>query len=234
MLGRSLISFTSITFCFLRASFFFFCSSYLYLPKSRILQTGGSAVGAISTRSKPASAAAASASLRETIPIMVPRSSISLTRATPISSLIRGPSRVGIRLIGGLGIYILLFAVDHVSLGSAVPILCRGDRRLLRQSSNRLAERKGFLRIRAQPAHHDRTVGGLAAADNQHHRDFRKAVLAHLIRDFFAPQIGLGAQPGGGAHTGNLGDHLQQPAIVHRGAAGGTTGGDDLDAAAVD
>src|ERR1700755_3396028 len=54
MLGRSLISLTSMIFCFLRASFFFFCSSYLYLPKSRILQTGGAAFGAIFTISAPA------------------------------------------------------------------------------------------------------------------------------------------------------------------------------------
>src|SRR5438128_304887 len=66
MLGRNLISLTSMIFCFLRASFFFFCSSYLNLPKSRILQTGGSALGATSTRSRPASAAISSASLRAT------------------------------------------------------------------------------------------------------------------------------------------------------------------------
>src|SRR3979411_46309 len=54
MLGRSLISLTSTSFWRLRASFFFFCSSYLNLPKSRILHTGGSAPGAVSTQSTAA------------------------------------------------------------------------------------------------------------------------------------------------------------------------------------
>src|SRR3974390_872806 len=74
MLGRSLISLTSITFCFLRASFFFFCSSYLNLPKSRILQTGGSAAAATSTRSSPASLAPADAAARSVTPPRLPRS----------------------------------------------------------------------------------------------------------------------------------------------------------------
>ena len=45
MPGRSLISLTSMTFCFLRASAAFFWLSYLKRPKSRILQTGGAAFG---------------------------------------------------------------------------------------------------------------------------------------------------------------------------------------------
>jgi hypothetical protein len=39
-------------FCFLRASASRFCVSYLNLPKSMILQTGGTAVGEISTKIK--------------------------------------------------------------------------------------------------------------------------------------------------------------------------------------
>src|SRR5439155_26186004 len=113
MLGRNLISLTSMIFCFLRASFFFFCSSYLNLPKSRILHTGGSAFGAISTRSRPALAAMVSASLRPTTPTIWPFSSTRRTRMPPISSLIRGPSRVGVKLRGGLGMYNLLLAVDR-------------------------------------------------------------------------------------------------------------------------
>jgi hypothetical protein len=37
-----------MTFCFLRASLRFFWASYLNFPMSRILQTGGSALGEIS------------------------------------------------------------------------------------------------------------------------------------------------------------------------------------------
>ena len=43
----------STTVCLRFASPCFFFSSYLYLPKSRILQTGGSALGLTSTRSRP-------------------------------------------------------------------------------------------------------------------------------------------------------------------------------------
>ena len=84
MLGRSLISLISMTFCFLRASFFFFCSSYLNLPKSRILQTGGSALGEISTRSSPTSAAMLMASRVDTTPIMSPFSPTRRTCGTLI------------------------------------------------------------------------------------------------------------------------------------------------------
>ena len=62
MFGRILISLTSMTFCFFLASFFFFWASYLNFPKSRILQTGGSAFGDTSTRSRPYSSARANAS----------------------------------------------------------------------------------------------------------------------------------------------------------------------------
>src|SRR5690606_18565618 len=52
VLGRSLISLTS-TIVYLRfVSRFFRLSSYLYFPKSRILQTGGCPLGLISTKSR--------------------------------------------------------------------------------------------------------------------------------------------------------------------------------------
>ena len=51
--GRSLISLISTTVCLRFASPAFFFSSYLYLPKSRILHTGGSDLGFTSTRSSP-------------------------------------------------------------------------------------------------------------------------------------------------------------------------------------
>ena len=55
--GRSLISLMSTTAWLRLACAAFFFSSYLYLPKSRILHTGGSALGLISTRSSPCSCA---------------------------------------------------------------------------------------------------------------------------------------------------------------------------------
>ena len=57
MPGLSLISLISTIFWRLRCSDDFFCSRKRNLPKSRILQTGGVALGTISTRSRPASSA---------------------------------------------------------------------------------------------------------------------------------------------------------------------------------
>src|SRR6202007_2789578 len=85
-------------FCFLRASFLRFCSSYLYLPMSRILQTGGEAVGEISTRSKPASSALRRAVSRSTTPKFSPTAPIRRTVRESIWWLTRGPS-----LDGGAG-----------------------------------------------------------------------------------------------------------------------------------
>jgi len=63
------IPFTSTFFCF----FFWvrdcFCCSYLNLPQSIILQTGGAAFGDISTRSKPSSSASLRASDKGTTPM---------------------------------------------------------------------------------------------------------------------------------------------------------------------
>src|SRR6202035_2348467 len=61
----TLISLISMTFCFFLASFFFFCCSYLNLPKSRIFTTGGSAFGLISSRSRPATKSSDSALQRD-------------------------------------------------------------------------------------------------------------------------------------------------------------------------
>src|SRR5260370_11066469 len=197
MLGRSFISLTSIIFCFFRASFFFFCSSYLNLPKSRILHTGGSAPGAISTRSRPAFKAMVSASLRPTTPTMLPRSSTRRTFIAPISSLMRGPSRVGVIFIGGLGMYALLSLVEHSRLGSTRQLRLAGRGCLILQSSNGVAQRKGFLRRAAEPAQRDGTLLRLAPADDEHQRDLGQAVLAHLVADLLVAGIGDDAQPGG-------------------------------------
>jgi hypothetical protein len=58
-------------------------------------------------------------SLRETIPTMSPRSSTKRICVTEISPLIRGPSRVGVVLKGGLAIYVLLRLSNHTVPGFA-------------------------------------------------------------------------------------------------------------------
>src|SRR5262249_12053537 len=205
MLGRSLISLTSMIFCFLRASFFFFCASYLNLPKSRILQTGGSAFGAISTRSSPTLAAMRSASLRPTIPTMLPRSSTRRTRGTPISSLIRGPSRVGVKFSGILAIYALLSPVGRRLLGSQHPLRRRRNGGLPRQSSNRIAERKGFLVGAAEPADRDRSASRLTLPDDKHDRNFDQAVLANFVGNRLVSGIEDDPQPVCRAFSDHLG-----------------------------
>src|SRR3954468_19326596 len=104
MLGRILISLISCVFCDLRARLAFFWASYLYLPTSRNLQTGGSALGDTSTRSRPTSAACSIASAVSITPRFSPFSSITRTLGTVMNSLKRGPlsgGAVGPRVRGG-------------------------------------------------------------------------------------------------------------------------------------
>src|SRR5579863_8149025 len=197
MPGRSLISLTSMTFCFLRASFLRFCSSYLNLPKSRILHTGGSALGDTSTRSRPASMARARASFRGTTPSISPRSLTRRTRGTLISSLMRGPS-----LRGGGGAW-----VERGGMRQLLTCCGRRGRRrrpgLSAQSSDGLAEFKEFLIFGAQTPDRDAPVFGFAAADHQQSRYLGEAVLAHLVVNLFVGKIDPDTQPRGrtgGAH----------------------------------
>src|SRR5690606_13741168 len=67
----------------------------------RILQTGGSAFGEISTRSSPASSALVSASRADITPSISPASSIRRMRGALIWSLIRGSSGLGARVSRG-------------------------------------------------------------------------------------------------------------------------------------
>ncbi len=66
-------------------------------------QTGGLAVGDISTKSNPSSSAARRASLVDTIPAWLPSTSIKRTSGTVICSLIR--ARSFSRLVGALMVY---------------------------------------------------------------------------------------------------------------------------------
>ena len=65
--------------CFRLASFSRFVSSYLYCPKSRNLTTGGAAIGATSTRSRPRSCAIARACGVGMTPSWAPSSSTTRT-----------------------------------------------------------------------------------------------------------------------------------------------------------
>src|SRR6478735_7416636 len=105
MFGRILISLISCVFCDLRARFAFFCASYLNLPTSRNLATGGSAFGDTSTRSSPSSAACSIASRVYITPRFSPSWSITRTFGLWIHSLKRGPfiggAWFGRRIVGG-------------------------------------------------------------------------------------------------------------------------------------
>lgn len=68
-----------------------FCAaSYLNLPKSMSLHTGGFAIGATSTRSRSASTANRNASSMRTMPTCSPAGPTKRTSGTRIRSLIRG------------------------------------------------------------------------------------------------------------------------------------------------
>src|SRR5574337_1324409 len=98
VLGRSWISLTSMIFCALRASFSFLVFSYRNLPKSRIRQTGGSAVGLTSTKSFSASRARRSASWRDITPIFSLFGPMTRTSGARISWLMRYSEAVVVML----------------------------------------------------------------------------------------------------------------------------------------
>src|SRR5215469_4095498 len=87
--GRMRISFSSIVFWCLRASFSFLACSYLNLPQSISLQTGGTDIGETSTRSRSRSRASAKACAEDITPIGLPSSSIRRTSRARTRSLMR-------------------------------------------------------------------------------------------------------------------------------------------------
>src|ERR1044072_9711441 len=119
MFGRILISLISCVFCDLRARLAFFWASYLYLPTSRYLQTGGSALGETSTRSRPMSPACSIASAVSMTPRFSPFSSITRTLGAEMNSLKRGPLSGGAAGRRGGGGGILGFAVAGEKRGTA-------------------------------------------------------------------------------------------------------------------
>src|SRR5215472_2412702 len=89
VLGPSLTSFTWMIVCFLRASFCRRACMYLYLPKSMIRHTGGTASAATSTRSISRCRASSSASAMGRIPSCSPSALTTRTSRTRMPSLIR-------------------------------------------------------------------------------------------------------------------------------------------------
>src|SRR5262245_44945653 len=89
--GRIRTVFSFVLCCLRPASCAFLFCSYLYLPKSMILQTGGRTFGATSTRSSPFSCAICIACSVGTTPTCFPSASIRRTSRIRIRSLIRGP-----------------------------------------------------------------------------------------------------------------------------------------------
>src|SRR5579885_3268546 len=165
-----------MVFCFLRASFLRFCSSYLNLPKSKILQTGGSALAATSTRSSPASLARARASGR---PGSASPSGLVGLCSISFCWLTKSPRRTATASDADL---------------AAPPASAGGSRSLRFQSTDDLFERKDFLLLAAEPPERDRRGLGFAASDHQEHGDLRQAVLADLVVDLFVGKIGLDPQ----------------------------------------
>ena len=101
VVGRKRSSFTCIICCFFLASFSFFFFSYMNLPKSIPLQTGGRALGAISTKSRLYDRAICRA--RSISAISCSSSGVmTLTFEERISSLIFGRSSLRFLLVVGL------------------------------------------------------------------------------------------------------------------------------------
>jgi len=78
------------------------------------------------------------------------------------------------------------------------PGLCRGRQSFLAKSSHRLIKRKNFLLITAQTANRNAAIFRLAFADGQQNRHLGKAVMTHLVADFFVADIKRRAQTGPG------------------------------------
>src|SRR5438876_8852891 len=86
--------------------------------------------------------------------------------------------------------------------------LSRGNRRFLFHSSERLAERKHFLLLAAEPAQRDGAHLRLALADDEQERDLLQAVLADLVVDLLVGDVELDPKAERGRrklHLGGIG-----------------------------
>ena len=89
-------------------------------------------------------------------------------------------------------------ALPHRSRYSAAdPCFAAPQVRRRRFGDERIEDRvhrAGLLRLRSEPAHGNRPLGRLLAADDQHHRHFRQRMFPHLVVDLLVAKIDLGAQ----------------------------------------
>src|SRR5215470_15935354 len=145
-------------------------------PKFMIRQTGGVAVGAISTKSRPASRAFWRASAITTMPSASPSAPISRTSFQRICSLTR------------------MFFLSIFHLRNRFGLPARDRRRGGREKIGH-GHRTGVASV-AQ-AHGDRSGGGLLLADHQHRRDFLELAAADPRAELLVLVVDLGAQPSG-------------------------------------
>src|SRR5450830_1017409 len=139
-----------------------------------IRQTGGSAVGDTSTRSRPALAASARASVREMTPNCCPSISITLTDAALISRLI-----------------FKSFAMGHLQKSNKLPILCT----LFTDKGNERLHIDGPEVLPVPLPRRNLAGGHFPIADHEHERRLLHLRLPDLVAQFFVPEISLHPDP---------------------------------------
>src|SRR5262245_20734673 len=145
-------------------------------PKFMMRQTGGFAVGAISTRSSPASRASWRASDITTMPSASPSAPISRTSFQRICSLTR----------------MFVLSIFHLRNRFGLPAR---DRR--RGGREKIGHGHGAGVASVAQAHGDRSGGGLLLAHHQHRRDFLELTPADPGAELLVLVVELDAQPAG-------------------------------------
>src|SRR5688572_18591422 len=152
-------------------------------------QTGGTAVGEISTRSSPFCLAMASACGGGMMPSCAPVSSITRISRTRMRSLTRTRSSRRGLLSKAIGTSVLSFYFDlfrlHGAFGNFV----------LRQRDE-IGHRAWALVAAGARSHRHRALGALPVADDQHVRHLLQLSLSNLISDLFLPLVEFHTQPG--------------------------------------
>src|ERR1017187_3704638 len=199
MFGRNLISLTWVIFCFflLSCSFFFF--SNVNLPKSMILQTGGSACSAITTTSSPSARAFAMADGGSTTPSWAPSEPISRTCwKRRMNSLMgeffvggtRGPPLKNARVISSLGLGALVFRWR-----SGVP----GERAVVDRALHHSKQFFDLLILElaaVSDAEGDRARRLLPLTHDEERRHLVELAVPDLGAQLFASEVARRAQPG--------------------------------------
>src|SRR6188768_2649597 len=155
-----------------------------------IRQTGGTAVGEISTRSSPFCLAIVSACGGGMIPSCCPVSSMTRISRTRMRSLTRTRSSLRGDLSKAITTSCSDFGLHQLGI----------DRALAHLGERAIDEHRQRLRpliAALARAHRHRAVGALAIADDQHVRHFLQLRLADLIANLFLAVVELRAQPGG-------------------------------------